>query len=218
MKLVLLFVMISTSVFSYDKIDSVSIYEENDSTKIFIQISGERLSSTYSKIEDYFIANDTLTQIDLYIKHCEGPIANVTHDTVLALDNLIYPELFNLEVNMYYDTNTVYATPPMVCQIYNVPFLADQYEMSISEQTATINEYSNIDDFILYPNPASREISIQLNKNIEISRYIITDKLGRTISDGAFEKIVDVNKLPVGQYIIYLYHQNGVLSRRFVKQ
>lgn len=218
MKLLLFFVFVSTSVLSYDKIDSVAIFEEDDSTKIFIQISGVRLDSEYTRIEDSFFASDTLTQIDLYIKHCDGPVANVMHDTILALDNLVYPDLFNLKVNMYYDTNTVYTTPPMICPIYNVPDLQDQHEISISEQTASVYDHNINTDLIIYPNPASDEVSFQINKNIQISHFEIADNLGRSLSKGAFKEIINVQNLPKGQYFIYLHHLNGVLSRRFVKQ
>ena len=76
---------------------------------------------------------------------------------------------------------------------------------------------STIDDKILiFPNPGSNKVEIiGLKKDVAIK---ITDVLGRTVKS-TFSKnnIIDISDMPVGVYIIRLFIDNKIVTKKFIK-
>lgn len=87
---------------------------------------------------------------------------------------------------------------------------------------ASIEQIPNT-DYTIYPNPATSQISVDLEEGLVVSNYKIIDKVGRVVlSDfGGFTstQTIDVQQLPVGAYIIELTTTSGELVRdKFVKR
>lgn len=215
MRLLLLFILLSTSVFSYESIDSVSVFQENGESKVFIRLKGIYLGSTLTRVENKFVPNDTLTEIDLYVRYCEGALAYDYKDTVVLLDGVIYPEQFNLDINFYHDTNTVYTFPPTSCHIHTGFSLQFTYSLSISDIASTSEELLQ-KEFLIYPNPASNEISIQTELKILNQEFVITDQLGKIVHSGRYKPKLSVSHLARGQYFFILRTEKYVYRRKFM--
>ncbi|RFC54224.1 T9SS type A sorting domain-containing protein [Brumimicrobium aurantiacum] len=215
MKLLLFFLSISTSVLSYNTFDSVSVFQENGENKVYFKLKGIYLGSTIRRVESEFVASDTLTKIDVYTKFCEGALANNYWDTVVVLDQAIYPPEFNLRINVFYDTNTVFSTPPENCPIYHSPWLAFWYPLSIDEIAST-TEAQLEKDFLIYPNPASGFITIQTDAHILNEEYIITDPLGKMVRKGKYKPKIDISELSKGQYFFILRTEKYIYRRKFM--
>lgn len=216
MKLLLLFLLISTSVLSWHTFDGVSVFQENGENKIYVRIKGYYLGSTLTRMNEEYISSDTLTQINVYVKMCEGALAdNYIVDTVLVLDPLVYPSEFNLRINLFYDTNTVFYDPPLNCPIYSSPWLAVYYYMTISDIASTPEEFLQ-QEFLIFPNPASNEISIQTKANILNEEFVITDQLGKVVHSGRYKPKIDVTNLSKGQYFFILRTEKHIYRRKFM--
>ena len=76
---------------------------------------------------------------------------------------------------------------------------------------------------ILYPNPVTNELNIQLNSSVKAPKMAIFNTIGQmVISYQSFNEsnTVDISKLPEGTYIIKVTNKNNeqVLTKKFVKQ
>lgn len=208
--------MFSTSVLSYHTFDSVSVFQENGEDKVYVRIKGYYLGSTLTRMDKEFVSSDTLTQISFYVKNCTGALAdNYIVDTVLVLDSLVYPPEFNLRINLFYDTNTVFYDPPINCDIYYSPWLAVYYYMTISDIASTSEELLQ-KEFLIFPNPVSNEISIKTKANIINQDYYITDQLGKVVHSGRYKPKISVNHLSRGQYFFILRTEKYIYRRKFM--
>ncbi|MBC8644065.1 T9SS type A sorting domain-containing protein [Flavobacterium lindanitolerans] len=75
--------------------------------------------------------------------------------------------------------------------------------------------------FVIYPNPASNQIRIQLNEmKYDITDAKIYDYNGRMVSDVKIkDNTIDIQSLSVGNYMMVLQNSNGEkFSQKFVKK
>lgn len=80
-----------------------------------------------------------------------------------------------------------------------------------SSNFLAINEINNDKSkYIIYPNPAKSQITLQNNKN-ENFKYIIVDLTGRIIKNGnsKFNEQINIESLESGNYIIQIQTENG---------
>ena len=80
---------------------------------------------------------------------------------------------------------------------------------NVSKQSAGI---------VLYPNPATNELTIQTTK--QYSSFTITNSIGQTMMNGELNNkasTLNIKSLPPGLYYISLEGKSGVETRRFVK-
>lgn len=73
-----------------------------------------------------------------------------------------------------------------------------------------INELSNDNSFIIYPNPANDFITIKLNSNSIKSIYTITDLLGKIVLKGQLNSettVIQIGELNIGVYFIQVGEQ-----------
>jgi len=83
-----------------------------------------------------------------------------------------------------------------------------------------INEITNQNDFIIYPNPATSTITFE-SKIYQLQSFKIIDVLGREIyylQPFSNKTEIDVSQLPSGIYILQMQSKNGVSSKKFVKK
>lgn len=71
----------------------------------------------------------------------------------------------------------------------------------------------------IYPNPADKELVLQLQKN-ETGNYIISDVSGKIIASGkvtAKEYKVDISNFPPGNYVLKFELSTGIVTKSFIK-
>ena len=68
-----------------------------------------------------------------------------------------------------------------------------------------VNEAERESGILLYPNPATDQVSIQITKKYSGLTYRLTDALGRNVRSGEFQKeltVLELETLPAGMYFL----------------
>ena len=78
---------------------------------------------------------------------------------------------------------------------------------------------SNVDQFVVYPNPTSSFIHIEF-KDEFIGNYVIIDQMGRIVQSGEVSNTISLVNLKNGIYHLTLIHENGKISapKKVIKQ
>ena len=100
------------------------------------------------------------------------------------------------------------------------------YMMEDTIPTAIKVPVEKDDKLLVYPNPASDEITIEFQHTEGGGKYelVILDQIGRMIrleerETRGYEKLsLDINELPVGAYVVKVKMRHHVLSGKFIKQ
>ncbi len=81
---------------------------------------------------------------------------------------------------------------------------------------------SNVDDFVVYPNPTREEVFIQFSQQPVINiNYSIIDICGRLVMQGPLNNYrIDLNRLNAGMYFLRLYQNNQLIgkTKKIIKQ
>lgn len=79
-------------------------------------------------------------------------------------------------------------------------------------------DYSLEEEIILYPNPASNHLQIQLPNQIHIEKYQIKDLQGRLLTSADFPPFgeIPIHHLPKGIYFIQFKNQEFAFAKKFV--
>lgn len=70
----------------------------------------------------------------------------------------------------------------------------------------------------IYPNPCLSTINLTHDLKIKDQKYKIIDLQGRTIQEGSLSSQIDVELLPVGQYVLQIIDQDKVIQEKFTKR
>ncbi len=81
--------------------------------------------------------------------------------------------------------------------------------------TSLANPNFEKDDIVIFPNPTKNNLTI--NSNLEIIKITISDLNGR-ILDTQFETTVNLNNLIPGIYFLNIETENGISSRKIIKE
>lgn len=94
----------------------------------------------------------------------------------------------------------------------------------VKDSLATvINEESDFDDFIIYPNPTNTTLNIKFNNQqvsnatISIINLLGVKTLTSNVSAGSSQLTFDVSQLAQGTYFINFVTKEKVISRKFIK-
>lgn len=84
-------------------------------------------------------------------------------------------------------------------------------------------DYGNMDEAILYPNPSSSELNLELTNLKIVTSYVVTNANGQeVISRGNLSDrklVINVTHLPIGIYFIAATDTDGqIIRKRFVKE
>ncbi|HPI54436.1 MAG TPA: T9SS type A sorting domain-containing protein, partial [Chitinophagaceae bacterium] len=95
-------------------------------------------------------------------------------------------------------------------------------KMKKSSSTSQAEEV-NLDEALLYPNPSSTELNLELNSLKIITAYTITNANGQEVISKANlserKAIMDVSHLPIGIYFIAATDKDGkIIRKRFIKE
>lgn len=123
--------------------------------------------------------------------------------------------LNNLDPGSYYDfyvrakcSSSNYSNWSVVC--------------SFSTWYVGVDNNTDTDEFVLYPNPANNILNISNVKNALLSfNYTITDLVGNQVATGVMNstlKHIDVSNLNPGLYSIIIYNENKASCKKFIKR
>lgn len=95
-------------------------------------------------------------------------------------------------------------------------------DISVTACNVGINEINEAgSELILYPTPASAQLTIKNNSNLAISGYSIIDLRGTVLNEISLFTLpnedieIDINELPEGMYIIIMDIAGGKVTKRF---
>jgi Secretion system C-terminal sorting domain len=103
---------------------------------------------------------------------------------------------------------------------------SDAYHYEAPTNTTSINNYNNISQIKILPNPVREELLLQLSTQlISDINLEVTDGLGRivlkskiSVNDKQVNHKIDVKTLSSGIYYVHLKNENGVTITKFIKQ
>lgn len=141
----------------------------------------------------------------------------------------VYSDTNKSFTNTDFDNNTAFTSVPF--WIFNNPvpaikqfvddrnaYLHNEFLISGFDCTpsSAIDEMTNDNkDISIFPNPANNYFTITQNRNIENSKFIIFDQLGRIFKADYLSsdtQVIDISELPIGIYFLKI---NNVKSQTF---
>ncbi|HKK39921.1 MAG TPA: T9SS type A sorting domain-containing protein, partial [Cryomorphaceae bacterium] len=214
---VLSWIFLASLFSSESKAQSIAVVECNvDQTPHSLRIAGIISSWGFiDRIEENFVSGteDSLI-IDIFFDWCGPPGCCTVYDTTFTLENT-FP--FYLCVNSYVDSLGVESS----CLWSNDDIELFNTLCLSADQILTIEDYSNNQMAKLYPNPADRNLIIDLSHFQDLpNSYLIRDLSGRALSEGKLRdevERIDVSRLPAGLLILEIQTESGILRQRFVK-
>ena len=82
-----------------------------------------------------------------------------------------------------------------------------------------INQISNTNNVLIYPNPTSGILNISLEKNISIDKIIIIDMLGKTVlTKSTNPAFLDISSLKIGLYFAQIYSADNMFLKKIIKK
>jgi hypothetical protein len=95
------------------------------------------------------------------------------------------------------------------------------FEAGIKEMCVTsiaeIAEIIDATELTLYPNPATSILNVSTNK-ITVQKIEILDMNGRVVLANQLENSINVSFLVEGMYTVVVYHNEGAIIDKFIKQ
>jgi hypothetical protein len=110
-------------------------------------------------------------------------------------------------------------------EVYQVGYLVPGLAANVTEITDEL-VVNNVDELVLYPNPANDEVILQLQNSLNGNRaWVIYDALGvqaltGDIENGYGKSIINTNQLSSGWYLLVLQPSNGskAITKKLVIQ
>ncbi|MDA9327927.1 Ig-like domain-containing protein [Flavobacteriaceae bacterium] len=87
----------------------------------------------------------------------------------------------------------------------------------ITDGTASVDDFNNLNQFKIYPNPAEEILNIKLSDGINFIRGDVYNSIGQLILKTK-EMNFSIKNLPPSIYFIKIYSSKGVISRSFIKK
>ncbi len=129
----------------------------------------------------------------------------------------VFPDSLNYLTTPY--TNILLTSGSATASAVN--FIQHTISGTITPLTTAINNVNNIvSSVLIYPNPASDELTISMNDNA-YNEFIITNNVGQILIQHQLNSPVtnvNVKTLPAGLYYITVKGDNGTTVQKFVKE
>ena len=133
---------------------------------------------------------------------------------------------WTISANTKNDENTVIIHDAKIANIYYQAFSKDFSDLggSLSPQCIpnSVEEISDKkENLLLYPNPESNELTIQLNEASEKYFFEIYNSLGQKLMNGTFfgnTQKINISNLTNGIYILVLSNNKKQYSQKFIKE
>jgi hypothetical protein len=189
------------------KIDSIEVYDE--------------MSGSFTKVFkiDYFYSGDDVNKIDVF-SCINGEVQNATKSTTLYTfngANLILVEKASGQIQE--SISYAYYNSDLVNQVsYQEPGKPiKQLDRVNYVQIASLDEVNKEVRFDVFPNPSTDIIQIHCNKTIKVS--MIRDLSGKiVVLDKSGSKMIDVNDLNKGIYLLSIDTDNGSFTKKIAIQ
>jgi len=86
-----------------------------------------------------------------------------------------------------------------------------------SPNTSSAKKISKESDIRIFPNPVSDILRI-IPRGVNVSSYRIFDSNGRLLrNDMLYNDSINISYLSTGVYILFLYHDTGIITKKFIK-
>ncbi|WP_329804340.1 DUF7619 domain-containing protein [Flavobacterium facile] len=146
-------------------------------------------------------------KVEFIFKNINLPFDDPNNDGYVAFKiktkpNLVVGNTFSNQANIYFD--------------YNFPIVTNNYTTTV-QNTLGLQQNEIIIDVFVYPNPV-KDI-LYFNSKETIINIEIYDISGRIISSNSVsENKIDVSKLKIGNYILKLYTEKGIMNTKIMKE
>ena len=163
-----------------------------------LPISGS--ASFYTKISE-------TNQFEFIFENINLPFTSGTNDGYVAFKiktkpNLVVGDTFSNQVNIYFD--------------YNNPIITNNYVTTIQNSLSS-QENNFINDISIYPNPVKNILHFKSEN--KISKVEVYDVMGRKLSSNSVnENKIDLSDLKIGNYILKLYTEKGLINTTIIKE
>ncbi|MDO9255859.1 MAG: T9SS type A sorting domain-containing protein [Bacteroidales bacterium] len=122
-------------------------------------------------------------------------------------------------VNTGLTNDTVLALAIYEDYIYAGTATGGVWKRSISGITTGIHEIeTTVNNIVIYPNPASNNITIESNERATIEIFNMQGQLIQGISTNSPNTNVDISAFPDGVYVLKAKSGKGIVTKKFVKQ
>lgn len=121
---------------------------------------------------------------------------------IRPVSNIAVGQTISADANIYFDFNPLVATNTV----------------NTTVQTLGNNEFAQ-DTFIVYPNPASGKVTLQMSTISESASVVVADVLGKTVlthTMDATESNLDISSLRSGLYLITLSSEGKSVTKKLV--
>src|SRR5690606_34315995 len=113
-------------------------------------------------------------------------------------------DIISGDAAIYFDFNPPIITNMVLTEI--VEFLG------LTDNTAPVNQV------IIYPNPTNKTLNLYLAEGIQLEEVILYNLQGQKIQNlQGKEKIIDVEHLPSGTYLLKIITNQGTINRQLIK-
>lgn len=100
-------------------------------------------------------------------------------------------------------------------------FATQSYEIKIVREKSVglLNNFEATSNVIVFPNPAKEAIDFETDLNLIGAKVIITDLLGKTVSEHIYEgSPLNISEIKVGLYLVLVQTENGILTNKLIKE
>lgn len=85
-------------------------------------------------------------------------------------------------------------------------------------QTPTgIKESETRENIYIYPNPTSGKLTIETG-DLKIDKIQLTDITGKILQNTENSNVLDVSGIAIGMYFVTIYTENGIFTKRVMKE
>ena len=202
----LLIILFQTISFSQSGIVNVIVSPVNETT-INVKSMVRFLTVASYVDHDIDIENNSITLNLCYHVTILTDIVVVTHDNLIDISGLTGP--YTLNINIFEDSNGCFTNPIESKSMELI--LPLEEEVSLSNPTYQENNIS------LYPNPTTDVL--HLTNPQSITSVKVYDALGKLVLEqyNSFS-LIDISKLSKGLLFIKIETDNGVFTKKVIKQ
>ena len=206
-------------------------YSNSDTTsgEFTGEANGSGIAGTFSGTFDTDVdAYGTLNLNDFGLGAYSGSVTRLKTDLSISL---VVASVFNIgtvdQTNYYYYDDTtgdlVFRTSTNVVDIEFMGNVVNEtvvlYE-ALDQSVLSIDEVNLESNTIsIFPNPVKETLNFVLDETTEIENIIISDLNGRQINfESSQSTSINVSSLSSGFYLLQIYSNKGIQSKKFFKQ
>lgn len=188
-------------------------YNSNPTTIRVIDENGLYASVKNLIVEE--VGSDTLA-IKLFFWDCVSNILDFRQNETIVEAPFSLDSCFNVIIRTYKDTNSVDP------ECHQRDFYTLMDSVFINKCDTLFNSLSTDiykmtkHDLVIYPNPVSNRLNVDVPNSNNILSYYIYNTYGKQLLTGKLEESIDISMLNKGMYIIRFENQSEGVTKRFI--